>query len=332
MDMMVKRVLAKYIAVVMLLCLAVPDAAVGQQTANAFRIGFLGTTPAPGPSRALETFRAGLRDLGYVEGKNVVIEYRWADDKYDRLPVLAEELVRLKVNVLVTYTTPGVLASKRATTTIPIVMVTSSDAVRTGIVASLARPGGNITGSTFMGPELFAKQLELLRAAVLDLKRVARLVNPANTGVATIYKDTERIATSLKIEESYLEAREPGDFDAAFATAVAKGIQAVVISADPMLQANSAAIADIAAKKRLPSIGRVQFADVGGMIGFGPDPLEPWRRASYFVDRILKGAKCADLPVEQPTKFELAINLKTARAIGLTIPPSLLLRADRVIE
>ena len=329
-----KLAFPKLMAFLMVVCLAAPRATVAQQAATAPRIGFLGTTAAaaPGIASQLEAFRAGLRDLGYVEGKNVVIEYRWADDKYDRLPTLAEELVRLKVDVLVTYSTPGTLAAKRATTTIPIVMVTSSDAVRTGIVASLARPGGNITGSTFMGPELYAKQLELLKAAVPDLKRVARLVNPTNTAVAAIYKDTERAAASLKIEHSDLEARKPGDFDAVFAAAVTKGIQAVVISNDPMIMANARAIADIAAKNRLPSIGRVQFAEAGGMIGFGPEPLDPWRRAPYFVDRILKGAKPADLPVEQPAKFELVINLKTAKAIGLTMPPSLLLRADRVIE
>jgi ABC-type uncharacterized transport system substrate-binding protein len=330
--MAVRRALTRLIALLTIVFLAAPCATMAQPTASAPRIGFLGTTTAAGSASWLEAFRAGLRDLGYVEGKNVVIEYRWADDKYDRLPVLAEELVRLKVDVLVTHTTPGALAAKRATTTIPIVMVTSSDAVRTGIVASLARPRGNITGSTFMGPELYAKQLELVKAAMPNVKRVARLVNPTNAAVGTVFKEEERAALSLKIEASHVEARNPREFDAAFAVAVTKGVEAVVISSDPMFLANSRAIADIAGKKRLPSIGRAQFAEAGGMIGFGPEPLEPWRRASYFVDRILKGAKPADLPVEQPIKFELVINLKTARAIGLTIPPSLLLRADRVIE
>ena len=322
----------KFIVVLMIALLAAPCATVAQQTTKVSRIGFLGPTTAHGVAPGVEAFRASLRDLGHVEGKNVVIEYRWADDKYDRLPALAEELVRLKIDVLVTFSTPGALAAKRATTTIPIVMVQSGDAVRTGIIASLARPGGNITGSTFMGPELYAKQLDLLKAVVPGLKRVARLVNPANTAVATIYEDEERAARSQRIEASHLEVRDPGEFDAVFAAAVREGVEAVVIGNDPMIFANSRAIADVAAKKRLPSIGRPQFAEAGGMIGFGPDPLDTWRRAPYFVDRILKGAKPADLPVQQPTKFELVINLKTAKALGLTIPPSLLLQADRVVE
>ena len=323
----------KLIAVLMVLPLAAPLATEAQQAAKVPRLGFLGpTTAAAGSATGLEAFRTSLRDFGYVEGKNIVIEYRWAEDKYDRLPALAAELVQLKVDVLVTYTTPGALAAKRATTTIPIVMATSSDAVATGIVASLARPGGNVTGSTFMGPEIYVKQLEFLTAVVPGLKRVGRLVNPDNSAVATIFKDAARVAAPLGIEQSQLEARNPGDLAAAFAAAAKRGVEAVVISADPMLLANSRAIADIAAKNRLPSIGRTQLVEAGGLMGFSPATLEQWRRAAHFVVRILKGVKPADLPVEQPTKFELVINLKTAKVLGLTIPPSLLLRADRVIE
>lgn len=311
---------------------AASSASIAQRPANVPRIGFLGTTTASGSADYVETFRTGLGNLGYIEGKNVLIEYRWADDQYERLPSLAEELVRLKVDVLVTFTTPGTLAAKHATSTIPIVMVASTDAVRTGIVASLARPGGNVTGFTFMGPEIYAKQVELLKTAIPNLKRVARLVNPENTAVATIFSAEAHAAASRNIELSRLEARAPNEFDAVFAMALTKGVEAVVISSDPMFLVNSKAIADSAAKKRLPSIGRVQFAEVGGTIGFGPDRLEAWRRAPYFVDRILKGAKPADLPVEQPTRFELVINLKTAKAIGITMPAPILLRADRIIE
>ncbi len=324
--------LARLIAVLMILCLVAARAAVAQQTASVSHIGLLAIDTESHSREWLETFRASLRDFGYVEGKNLVIEYRWADDQYDRLSALAAELVRLKVDVIVTYSTQGAVAAKRATTTIPIVMAASTDAVRTGIVASLARPGGNITGWTFLGPELYVKQLELLKLAVPDLKRVAHIFNPANTAVAAFFKEEQQAAASLKIELSHLEARQPGDFDAVFASAVTKGIEAVVISSNPMLLANSEAIAKIAAKNRLPAIGRPAFADAGGMLGFGPDRNAGWQRAAYFVDRILKGAKPADLPVEQPTKFELVINLRTARALGLNLPSSLLLRADRVIE
>jgi putative ABC transport system substrate-binding protein len=242
--------LARLIAVLMILCLVAPRAAVAQQTASVSHIGLLAVDTESHSREWLETFRASLRDFGYVEGKNLVIEYRWADDQNDRLSALAAELVRLKVDVIVTYSTQGALAAKRATTTIPIVMAASTDAVRTGIVASLARPGGNITGWTFLGPELYVKQLELLKLAVPDLKRVAHIFNPANTAVAAFFKEEQQAAASLKIELSHLEARQPGDFDAVFASAVTKGIEAVVISSNPMLVANSEAIAKIAA--RLP--------------------------------------------------------------------------------
>lgn len=330
--MLVRLALIKLIAVLMVLQLAAPRMAEAQQSANAPRIGILGPTTAAGSTSSVEALRAGLLDFGYVEGKNIVVEYRWAENNYDRLPALADELVRLKVDVIVTWTTPGTLAAKRATTKIPIVMANSSDAVATGIVASLARPGGNVTGSTFMGPELFSKQLDLLKAAIPGLKRVGRLVNPSDALMATVYKDGERTAALLKIEQILLEARKPEDFDAVFAAAATKGVEAVVVSQDPMFTANSKTIGDIAAKYRLPSIGRDRFAEVGGMIGFSPQTDEQARRAAYFVNRILKGARPADLPVEQPTKFELVINLKTSKALGVNIPRSLLLRADRVIE
>ena len=303
-----------------------------QQPAKTARIGFLGSESASRYASNVNALRAGLRDLGYVEGKNIVMEFRWADGKNDRLPDLALELVRLKVDVLVTHGTPGTLAAKRATTTIPIVMATSGDAVAVGLVATLPRPGGNITGLTLLVPELSAKRLELLKEGLPRITRLAVLFNPSNPAFATDIKKTEILAKSMKVELQQFGVRAPNEFDGAYAAMAKARVDAVMIHQDGMLNANPGATADLARKHRLPSIGFKEFAEAGGLIGYGVDFLEMYRRAAVFVDKLLKGAKPADLPIEQPTKFELLINMKTAKALGLEIPRSLLLRADRIIE
>ena len=312
--------------------LAGPLTGHAQQPRKVPRIGFLGATTEAGHRSRVEAFRQGLRALGYVEGENLVIEFRWAEGQYDRLPALAAELVGLKVDLLVTYGTPGTQAAKRATTTIPIVMATSGDAVASGLITSLARPGGNITGSTYFSPELNAKQLELLKEAFPGLQRVAVLQNPDNPAEVQVLHTMALTATPLKLELQSFEARGPGDFESAF-TAMAKWrIGALVITDDSMLIANAGGLAALVAQRRLPAIGFKDFAQAGGLFAYGVDLPELFRYAAVFVDKILKGAKPADLPVERATKFDLLINLKTAKALGLTIPQSLLMRADEVIE
>jgi putative tryptophan/tyrosine transport system substrate-binding protein len=305
--------------------------ALQQQSGNAHRIGLLGAHSQSAQSKSVEALRAGLRDLGYVEGKNIVIEYRWAEGKYDRLPNLVAELVALKVDVIVTTGgTPPALAAKHATTTIPIVTTGVGDAV--GLVASLARPGGNITGLTDFVPELHAKRLELLKEAVPRIGRVAFLVNPDNRSTQTALDPLESTARSLKVELQKVEVRRPDELERAFSAMAERRVDAVVTAQDALLNANVKVIADLAVKKRLPASGSKDFAEAGGVIGYGWNVSATSRRAAHFVAKILNGAKPGDLPIEQPTKFELVINLKTARALGLTIPRSLLGRADQVIE
>jgi putative ABC transport system substrate-binding protein len=301
------------------------------QVQNA-RIGFLGTTLPSIMSRRIESLRAGLRDLGWVEGQNLFVDFRWAEGKYDRLPELAAELVRLKVDVLVTHSTPGTLSAKQATKTIPIVMAISGDAVATGLVASLARPGGNITGSTFFGPELHGKRVELLKEALPRISQVAILLNADNPSGAPSFEAAERTARFLKVKVWKFEVRQAGEFDAAFARMVKSRAQAVATSEDGMIIANSKAIADLALTSRLPSIAGVDLVEAGGLMGYSVNQPELYRRAAVFIDKILKGAKPTDLPIEQATKFQLTINLRTAKALGLAMPPTLLARADEVIE
>ena len=312
--------------------LAAPLAAEAQPAGKLYRIGFLGSVSAFGYAKQVEALRAGLRDLGYLEGKNIVIEYRWAEGKYDRLADLAAELVRLKVDVLVTHGTPAGLAAKRATTTIPIVIATSADAVTSGLVASLARPGGNVTGSSYFVPELNAKRMEFLKEAFPHTRRMAVLLNPDNPAMVPILQALELTAGSLKVALQQFAVRGPNEFDGAFSAMTKSQVDAVAIIEDSVFQANAGAIAGLTVEKRLPSTGFKEFAEAGGLMAYGPSIPHLFRRAAVYVDKILKGAKPADLPVEQPTKFELVINLKTAKALGLTIPPSLLQRADQVIE
>ena len=303
-----------------------------QQPGKIPRIGFLGAASASGYAPQLEAFRRGLRDLGYVEGKNIILEYRWAEGTYDRLPVLAAELVRLKPDLVLTHGTAGTRAAKQATTTIPIVMAVSGDAVATGLVASLAHPGGNITGSSFFNPELAAKRLELLKEVVPALTRVAVLMNPGNPVNEVSLQAMERTARSLGLELQQVNVGGPEEFNAAFSTIVKGRAGALSVFDDAMLIAQARRVADLAAKNRLPTIGFSELAEAGGLMSYGVNFPDLWRRAATYVDKILKGAKPADLPVEQPTKFEFIINLQTAKQIGLMIPQSVLYRADKVIK
>jgi putative ABC transport system substrate-binding protein len=323
------------VVVIIALALAFPAAPHGvaaQTPAKVFRIGVLGATSASAYARQIEAFRQGLRDLGYVEGKNIILEYRWAEGRYDRLPDLAAELVRLKPDLLLTHGTPGTRAAKQATTTIPIVMAVSGDAVATGLVASLAHPGGNLTGSSFFNPELSAKRLELIKEVLPGLSRVAVFLNPGNPSSDVGFQAMERTARALGLKLQGFNLRGPKEFDTAFSTLVKGRAGALSVYEDAMLIAQARRVADLAARNRLPTIGFSELAEAGGLMSYGVNFPDLWRRGATYVDKILKGAKPAHLPVEQPTRFELVVNLKTAKALGLTIPPSILVRADQVIQ
>lgn len=314
---------------------ATPVRALAQQPAQHVpRIGFLGGSTPEAWAPRLDAFRAGLRDLGYVEGKNIVVEYRFAQGQYDRLPELAAELVRLKVDVIVTHSAPGALAAKRATATnpIPVVMTNVGDAVGWGIVPSLARPGGNVTGDTFFVTELVAKRLELLKEAVPRVSRVAILANPDNPAMGQSFQSMEAAAKELNVELLKFAAKGPADVDGAFAAMAKERVDALAVVEDVILIPHSKRIAELAVKQRLPSISFVDYAEAGGLFGYGVDFLALYRRAAVFVDRILKGAKPADIPIERPTKFEFVINKRTANTIGLAIPSAVRVRADREIE
>jgi putative ABC transport system substrate-binding protein len=298
------------------------------------RIGFLGVSTAAAWAPRIDEFRAGLRDLGYVEGRNIVIEFRFAEGKYDRLPELAAELVRLKVDVIVTHSAQGALAAKQATATnpIPVVMTNVGDAVGTGIVASLARPGGNITGDTFYVTELVPKRLELLKDAFPRIRRVAILANPDNAATARYLSAMDTAGRDLSVALPKFHVRSPADLDGAFAAMAKDGVDALAIIEDVVLIAEFKRIAELAAKQRLPSISFVEYADAGGLFGYGVDFRALYRRAPVVVDKILKGAKPADIPIERPTTFEFVINMKTAKALGLSVSPATRSRADREIE
>jgi putative ABC transport system substrate-binding protein len=309
-----------------------PLAARAQQPHKVARIGFLGAASATGFANQLSGFRQGLADLGYIEGTTIVIEYRWAEGKIARLPELAVELVRSNVDVIVTHGTPGTRAAKQATATIPIVMASSGDAEASGIVASLARPGGNVTGLTFFNPELAAKRFELLKEILPGLTEVGLLLNPANPINKPIVPKIKLTAQSLGLEVHPFDVRDPTEFEGAFAAMAAKGVGAVVIIDDATLIANAPAVARHALQQRLPSSGWPDYAVAGGVIGYGVTFPKLFRRAATFVDKILKGAKPADLPIERATKFETIVNLKTAKVLGLDVPTATFLRADEVIE
>ena len=310
-----------------------PLVAEGQQTGKIYRIGMLETTSMALNAANLDAFRQGLRELGYVEGRNFMIEYRSADGRRERFPELATELVRLKVDVILTRGTPAVMAAKNATGTIPVVMAASGDPLLSGVVAGLARPGGNVTGLSAIVVEVTGKRLQLLREVVPGVSRIASLLDMGNPNNALQWKETEIAAPSLGVQPQLLDVRKPGDFGGAFDAAIRQRASAMVVGIDALTQANHRSIIDLAAKHRLPAIYAArEFVDAGGLVAYGVSYPHLYHRAASFVDKILKGAKPADLPVEQPTKFELVINLKTANALGLTIPQTILLQADHVIE
>jgi putative ABC transport system substrate-binding protein len=314
---------------------AAPLAAEAQQAAKVTRIGYLSANLAASP-HILEAFRQGLRDLGYVEGRNVVIEYRYAEGNVERLPALAAELVALKVDVIVASGTLAALAAKQATSNFPIVFSPAGDPVGSGLVSSLARPGGNVTGLSAFAPELVGKRLELLKQAVPGVNRVAVLWQPGAFGERVemdTLKRAEIAARGLGVPLQFVEARGPADFDRAFSDMTRARAGALTVLASNMFNSERRRLVDLAAKNRLPALYSArEIVDAGGLMSYGANLAELNRRAATYVDKILKGAKPADLPVEQPTKFELIINLKTAKALGLTIPQSVLGRADEVIQ
>jgi ABC-type uncharacterized transport system substrate-binding protein len=314
--------------------LAAPLAAEAQPKPEIPRIGLVNpTTPAIG-GHLVEAFRKGLREVALIEGKTCVVEVRYGQGRSDRFSELARELVALRVNVIVASTDLVVAAVRRETQTIPIVMAFSSDPVETGFIASFAHPGGNVTGLSGMTPELGAKRVELLKQVLPGLSRLAILWNPDIRGAVLDYKETEAATTSLGVELQSIEVSSEADLDRAFSTLTSRHPQAFILpGGNPVTFSKRKEIVRFAQKNRLPSMyGARDYADAGGLMSYGPSITDMYRRAAFYVDKILKGAKPGDLPVEQPTKFELVINLKTAKALGLTIPPSLLARADQVIE
>ena len=310
-----------------------PLVAGAQRPGRVPRIGFLGNTTAALEANLVGPFREGLRDLGYVEGRNILIEYRWVEGKYERLPALIGELIAQKVDVIVTAGTPATLAVQKATTSVPLVMVAVGDPVGTGIVPSLSRPGGNVTGLTSISPELDGKRLELLREVVPGVSHVAVLWNAASSLQVVAEKQTQAAARVLQMKVLSLGVRTEEEIEHALAVIVKERPGALLVLADRLFLQHRVRIMAFVAQHRLPGVHAYrELVEVGGLMSFGPSYAGMHRRAAYYVDRILKGAKPADLPIEQPTTFELVVNLKTAKAIGLTIPPSVLARADEIIQ
>jgi putative ABC transport system substrate-binding protein len=311
-----------------------PPGAQAQQAGKVYRIGVLLTLAAGETEHLVKALDQGLREFGYVEGRNLVLERRFAEGQQERLPALAAELVRLKVDLIVTGSNPVITAVKQATTTIPVVMAVSRDPVGAKLIAGLARPGGNITGlANDDAPEIIGKNLELLREAVPRITRVAFLWNPVPPGAAMFKTALESAGRRLGVTVHAVELRRRTELEGAFAAMVRERADAAVVAQDPITLGARDQVVRLAAKSRLPAVYALrEFADIGGLMSYGPNIADQFRRVAVYVDKILKGAKAGDLPVEQATRFELVINLKTARALGLTIPPSLLQRADQVIE
>lgn len=323
----------RLITLVALLLLAAPLGAAAQQPKEPYRIGFLATSPPEGSKVLLDAFLAGLRQYGYFEGRNLAIEHKWTAGTPDRLDTLARELLDGKVDVILAWGTPAVGAAKRATTKIPIVMVGVGDPIGAGFVSTLSRPGGNLTGVSNISRDLSGKVLSLLREAVPGAARIGVLQNPGNPVAKLQLSDTERAAHALGVQLHLSDAREPRDLEAAFEGMARARVAGVTALADPMFLSQRKRIADLALRARLPTaFARRENVDAGGLMSYGPNLADQFRRAADYVHRILQGALPGDLPVEEPTRLELVINLKTARVLGLTIPPSLLLRADQVLE
>jgi ABC-type uncharacterized transport system substrate-binding protein len=311
--------------------LALCVSAEAQQPGKMHKMGWLFGRPATDYGRDM-TLQA-LRKLGYVESKNITSEYRYAENKLERLPALADELVRLRVDIIFAASVNAARAAKNATKTIPIVFVSTADPIVAGLVDSLARPGGNLTGFTTITPVLTSKRLDLLRETLPNLSRVALLWNPKNPGAAQDWKESQVSAKELGLQLHSMEVSSPDKFEAAFAEAVKANSKAIAVTLDGLINSNQKRIAELAAKHRIPVIyPRGDFTESGGLMSYGPDQVEPYRRVASMIDKILKGTKPSDIPVEQPKKFEFAVNLKTAKQIGLTVPPNVLARADRVIK
>jgi putative tryptophan/tyrosine transport system substrate-binding protein len=310
-----------------------PLAAHAQQSGRVYRIGVLETAPAASNVANFDALRKGLRELGYFEGQNLVLDYRSADGRPERFPQLAAELLRLNVDLIVTRGTPAVMAAKNATETIPVVMAASGEPVVAGVVAGLARPGGNVTGLSALTSELVAKRLELMRETVPGIRRIAFLQNMENSVAPSQWEEFKTAAPSLGFEAQLLDVREPEHIVGAFDTAIAQRVDAILVGNDTVTLANRRQVVELATKHRMPAMYHArEFVDVGGLMTYSVSFPDLYRRAATFVDKIFKGAKPADLPVEQPTKIELIVNVKAAKAIGLAIPESLLARADEVIE
>ena len=321
------------LAVLLAVSLALAPLAVEGQQGKVSRVGILWAYSPSVVSILGDAFRQGLRGFGYVEGQNILLEERWAEGRFDRLPSLAAELSRLNLDVIVTASTPAVRAAQQATKTIPIVMTLVSDPVEDGLVASLARPGRNVTGLSLMHPELSAKRVALLKEVVPKLSRVAVLWSPSTASYRKVLGETQTAAHALGLQLRAVEVRDPTDFDSAFSAIARERAGALVVLPDPRFRDQQRRILDLAAKSRLPAIyWSRDLVEAGGLMAYGANFPDVFRQAATFVDKILKGAKPADLPVEQPAKFELVINLKTAKALGLTISQSVLLRADQVIQ
>src|SRR5262245_49127639 len=309
-----------------------PLVARAQPSGKVYRIGFLGVTSHAEYGRHPDALRTGLRQLGYEEGNNIVFEYRWAEGRYERLPALAAELVNLNVDVLVAHSTPGARAAKQATSTIPIVIAAVADPVDVGLVASLARPGGNLTGLTFFLAEICAKRVELLREAIPTLTRVAVIVNPANPSHPIVLEVMKRTADALGVELVPVEVKARDDIAAAIAVVARRPASALVAIEDPLVISNGAQIAGFALQNRLPLIGFKPQAEASALMEYGPDILDLFYRSATLVDKILKGTPPANLPIERAVKFELIVNLKTAKTLGVTVPLTLIASADEVIE
>ena len=313
--------------------LAKPLACFAQQRGKVWRIGILMPASANTNTHYYRAFVDGLKERGLIEGKNIALEWRFADGDNERLQALAQELVNLKVDVIVANSTPGVRAARQATSTIPIVMVVVGDPVASGFSASLSRPGGNVTGLSISAADVSAKQLELLRTLSPEWSRIAVLTNSANPFHVLVLKEIQSGATKMSVRLLHFEARSPVEIDTAFATMVRERAQAVIVAPDPLFRQQGRQLAELAERHRLPSmLATKELVEAGGLMSYGQDYVEHYRRAATYVDKILKGANPADLPIELPTKFELVINIKTAKALGLKIPQSLLLRADEVIQ
>jgi ABC-type uncharacterized transport system substrate-binding protein len=322
------------LAVILTLALLAAPLAIGAQGPGKVpRIGYVFARVSSADQRLWNAARQGLRELGYVEGQNITLEVRWAEGRTDRLPELVAELVRSKVDVLVVATTPAALAAKNATRTIPVVFVAVGEAVESGLVANLARPGGNLTGLTLLNAEISGKRLELLKESLPRISRVAVLTNPGNPIHTVFWRQTLTAAKTLGLKLQPIQVRASEDFEEAFQAATSGRADALLAFDDSLTVGYRTRLVALAAKHRLPTMyGLREFPDAGGLVSYGPNFPDQYRRTGTYVDRILKGARPADLPVEQPTKFELVINLKTAKALALTIPPSVLARADEIIQ